>query len=105
MSAQYRHISVFAPFSELLAIETTRHGGVSAAPYASLNLGTNTQDSPQNVAQNRQLLFDAIGIEHQQFAASTRYTAAVFCTPPRAVLLRATTHSSPTNQTYLWVLR
>lgn len=35
---------------------TTRQGGVSAAPYASLNLGTHVGDDPQLVAENRALL-------------------------------------------------
>ncbi len=38
------------------ALQTNRHGGVSLAPYASLNLGTHVKDSPMHVAQNRQLL-------------------------------------------------
>ncbi len=38
------------------ALQTTRHGGVSAAPYASLNLGDHVGDEPLAVAQNRQLL-------------------------------------------------
>ena len=35
---------------------TTRQGGVSAAPYESLNLGTHVGDDPQRVQQNRELL-------------------------------------------------
>lgn len=35
---------------------TTRHEGVSRAPYNSLNLGINTFDSPHNVQGNRSLL-------------------------------------------------
>jgi len=38
------------------ALQTTRAGGVSVAPYASLNLGTHVQDNPIAVAKNRQLL-------------------------------------------------
>lgn len=38
------------------ALQTTRLGGVSAAPYASLNLGEHVGDAPQAVARNRQLL-------------------------------------------------
>ncbi len=37
-------------------LQTTRNGGVSAAPYASLNLGDYVGDEPLAVAQNRQLL-------------------------------------------------
>ena len=38
------------------ALQTTRLGGVSVAPYASLNLGAHVQDAPLAVAKNRQLL-------------------------------------------------
>ncbi len=38
------------------ALQTTRLGGVSLPPYASLNLGDHVQDHPQHVARNRQLL-------------------------------------------------
>ena len=38
------------------ALQTTRHGGVSAAPYDTLNLGMHVGDNPQAVARNRQLL-------------------------------------------------
>jgi len=38
------------------AIQTTRKGGVSVAPYDSLNLGEHTGDNLMQVAANRQLL-------------------------------------------------
>ena len=38
------------------ALQTTRLGGVSQAPYASLNFGKHVQDDPITVAKNRQLL-------------------------------------------------
>ncbi len=38
------------------ALTTMRLGGVSAAPYASLNLGNHVGDAPLAVARNRQLL-------------------------------------------------
>jgi YfiH family protein len=40
---------------------TTRHEGVSRPPYNSLNLGTNTLDSPHSVEGNRSLLVRAFG--------------------------------------------
>lgn len=42
--------------SRVKALQTTRLGGVSAAPYDSLNLGDHVGDSPLAVARNRQLL-------------------------------------------------
>jgi YfiH family protein len=38
------------------ALQTTRIGGVSQAPYASLNLGTHVKDDAIAVSKNRQLL-------------------------------------------------
>ncbi len=38
------------------AIQTTRQGGVSCAPYDSLNLGAHVGDAPLAVARNRMLL-------------------------------------------------
>ncbi|MCK4739900.1 MAG: peptidoglycan editing factor PgeF [Deltaproteobacteria bacterium] len=35
---------------------STRHGGVSPTPFNSLNLGTNTDDTPLNITENRKLL-------------------------------------------------
>jgi len=43
------------------AVCTTRAGGVSAGPYASLNLGDHVGDVPASVAANRQRLAQAIG--------------------------------------------
>lgn len=40
---------------------TTRHEGVSRPPYNSLNLGTNTLDSPHHVEGNRSILARAFG--------------------------------------------
>ena len=38
------------------ALQTTRNGGVSTAPYASLNLGDHVGDNPLAVSRNRMLL-------------------------------------------------
>lgn len=45
------------------AIQTTRFGGISAAPYDSLNLGDHVDDSAQHVAHNRQLLSPLVPTE------------------------------------------
>ncbi len=39
----------------------TRHGGVSPAPWQSLNLGGSVGDEPARVAENRLRIFDALG--------------------------------------------
>ncbi|SEQ51663.1 conserved hypothetical protein [Ectothiorhodospira magna] len=38
------------------AVSTTRHGGISASPFHSLNLGLHTGDDPEAVHHNRHLL-------------------------------------------------
>jgi YfiH family protein len=44
------------------ALSTQRSGGVSAPPYASLNLGGHVGDAPEAVAQNRRVLAAAAGL-------------------------------------------
>ncbi len=44
------------------ALSTFRHGGASAAPYASLNLGDHVGDLPQFVVENRRRLTVAAGL-------------------------------------------
>jgi YfiH family protein len=50
-----RHFTfdAFASHPGLSAMVTTRHGGVSTGPYASLNLGGRTGDEPDHVCENR----------------------------------------------------
>ncbi|MDO8962138.1 MAG: peptidoglycan editing factor PgeF [Methylophilus sp.] len=45
------------------ALQTTRMGGVSAAPYDSFNVGEHVKDNPLHVARNRQLLNDYVPSE------------------------------------------
>ncbi len=45
------------------ALVTTRSGGVSPAPWDSLNLGINTADVDSHVASNRQILVEQLGSE------------------------------------------
>ena len=42
---------------------STREGGVSEGPYASLNLGILTADEPERVARNRVLLAERLGLD------------------------------------------
>jgi polyphenol oxidase len=53
------HIAIELPGAS--ALFTTRRGGYSHGPYASLNLGRKTDDDPQNVAANRQALEVELG--------------------------------------------
>ncbi|WP_300544726.1 peptidoglycan editing factor PgeF [Maricaulis sp.] len=47
---------------------TTRAGGVSEGPYASLNVTRSRGDHPANVAENRERLRRALGLDHLVFA-------------------------------------
>jgi len=66
----YQAPPIFAHFSNLIAAESTRIGGVSPVPFASLNLGINTADEPANVNENRRRFFEAIGTTPKQFASA-----------------------------------
>ena len=61
---------IFQQFPELIAIESNRHGGISKAPYTSLNLGLFTEDKPENVQENRTHLFESLGIRPSRVAHS-----------------------------------
>ena len=52
---------VEAPLPGGSAAFSTRIGGLSTGPYASLNLGILTDDDPERVAGNRRLLAGALG--------------------------------------------
>lgn len=47
----------------------TRDGGVSSAPYETLNSGLGTQDRPQDVQENRRRIASSVGVELEQFVA------------------------------------
>ncbi len=66
----YRTPELLASVDGLIAAESTRHGGVSPAPFASLNLGINTDDTRANVDENRLRFFSAIGADGLGFASS-----------------------------------
>jgi len=66
----YRTPELLASVDGLLAAESTRHGGVSPAPFASLNLGINTDDARDNIDENRFRFFSAIGADGLGFASS-----------------------------------
>lgn len=68
--ATHRVPPVFASFARLIAAESTRHGGVSPEPFASLNLGINTADDPANVDENRRRFFAVIGADGMGFASA-----------------------------------
>jgi YfiH family protein len=59
------HITAELPGARMLF--SSRHGGVSPAPFDSLNLGRLTDDEGANVDANRERLADAVGVPRERF--------------------------------------
>jgi YfiH family protein len=55
---------------------STRRGGVSDGPYASLNVGLMTDDEPGRVAENRRLLCAEVGADVARLAMNRQVHAA-----------------------------
>jgi polyphenol oxidase len=55
---------------------STRHGGVSEGPYASLNLGVLTNDRAENAHENRRRLCAALGTDAESLAMNRQVHAA-----------------------------
>lgn len=51
---------------------STRHGGVSAGPFASLNLGGSVGDDPDRVEENRRRFAAALGLDPGSIAAAAQ---------------------------------
>ena len=66
----FRSPALFKQFPELIAAESTRHGGVSPAPFSSLNLGMSTGDSPLHIEENRRRFWLVLGVSAGQVAAA-----------------------------------
>lgn len=60
------HIAAALPGGHVLF--TTRRGGVSRGPFATLNLGRFTDDDPAAVSRNRDLLAELAGIPRERVA-------------------------------------
>jgi YfiH family protein len=54
----------------VIAAQSRRMGGVSPAPYSSLNLGLSVGDQESNVISNRELFFGGLGISLNSIAKS-----------------------------------
>ncbi len=66
----FRTPSIFSDIPHLIAAESTRHGGVSSAPFDSLNLSVHTKDIPENTAENRRRFWQTLGITEDQVATT-----------------------------------
>lgn len=57
---------------------TTRNGGVSQGPYASLNLAQRAGDDPEAVDENRRIVCEALGADAEKLTMNRqRHTAVV----------------------------
>lgn len=70
MALLFQNPSVFLPFQAVVAAQSTRHGGVSEAPFASLNLGLSVGDERERVLENRRRFFNGLGVDLHQVATS-----------------------------------
>ena len=60
----YRSIQEFEKTGLVRAATSLRPGGVSQAPYASLNLAEHVEDCPKAVATNREIFFAQAGVKN-----------------------------------------
>ncbi len=63
----------------LVLAQSTRHGGVSPAPWDSLNLGLHTDDEAVRVRENRDRFFAALGFEASAVAGGRQVHGAEVC--------------------------
>ncbi len=60
----------FAKLEAVTAGFSQRRGGVSEAPYRSLNLGLSTGDEDERVLENRRRLFASLGVDTDRLAVA-----------------------------------
>jgi purine-nucleoside/S-methyl-5'-thioadenosine phosphorylase / adenosine deaminase len=85
-----------ADLSGARAAFTTRTGGVSEAPYDSLNLGLLTDDAEDAVAENRRRLAAALGFGPEQIAFARQVHGTRLLThPPRGSFRTHCAHKEP----------
>ncbi len=74
----YYTFEVLDAFPELLHAITTRHGGVSTGPWASLNLTNGTGDRREAVEENLRRVADILGLRRADLVSpNQRHTANV----------------------------
>jgi len=61
---------LFGDIENLVALQTTRRGGISPAPFDGLNLGRNTADNLTNIEENTLKLCGLLDIKPDQLAGS-----------------------------------
>ncbi len=61
----------FSGISSIQHFVSTRKGGISQGNCSSLNLGYNTQDTPEKVSKNREIIAKAMGVSNIIFPQQT----------------------------------
>ncbi|HHE32357.1 MAG TPA: peptidoglycan editing factor PgeF [Chlorobaculum parvum] len=64
--------SIFNGIPGLVALQTTRTGGVSAPPLESLNLGTHVGDDPEHVRENERRLYEHLKISPESIVTTSQ---------------------------------
>lgn len=72
LPAEYIAPACFRQYGDLIALQSTRNGGVSEGAYFSLNLGSNTGDEAERVHENTIRLCTALGIDAGQLVSSVQ---------------------------------
>lgn len=63
---KYLTFPIFNMFPRVVNAFSTRIGGISSGPFATLNLAFPLGDDPQNILTNRKLFCQSIGVNYQE---------------------------------------
>lgn len=66
----YHKPEIFTSFSNIIAAQSTRNGGVSDEPLNSLNLSYRVGDFEEKVLENRKRFYGSLGVDVREIAAS-----------------------------------
>jgi hypothetical protein len=87
-------------FNNLTHAISTRSGGASSAPYASLNLGTDTGDALERVVKNYEIVSSALGFNLAALVTSTQVHGNQLAVIDDASIGRSTFAVEPLLQGY-----
>jgi YfiH family protein len=68
---------IWAAPEQIQVVSTTRSGGVSHAPYDSLNMGDHVGDRPAAVAENRSRLLSSLALSDAQWLTQVHGTSCI----------------------------
>jgi YfiH family protein len=80
LTQKYLTPDCFRQYRRLIALQSTRNGGVSEGAYFSLNVGKNTDDHEEKVRENTRLLCAAAGLNPECMVSSEQiHGTAILC--------------------------